>query len=100
MSGANGTPVLLRAEGLVKSYRGRRVVDAVHARGTRVTAPHRVRPYGDKKNDGAVQVSFTLSLPRSAVATEAAKRFAGQMGLREPYVTLAEGNTIDFYGSV
>ncbi len=27
MSGANGTPVLLRAEGLVKTYRGRRVVD-------------------------------------------------------------------------
>ena len=29
MSGANGTPVLLRAEGLVKTYRGRRVVDGV-----------------------------------------------------------------------
>jgi lipopolysaccharide export system ATP-binding protein len=29
VSGANGTPVLLRAEGLVKSYRGRRVVDGV-----------------------------------------------------------------------
>ena len=29
MSGANGTPVLLRAEGLVKTYRGRRVVDDV-----------------------------------------------------------------------
>ncbi len=29
MTGANGTPVLLRAEGLVKSYRGRRVVDGV-----------------------------------------------------------------------
>jgi len=29
VTGANGTPVLLRAEGLVKSYRGRRVVDGV-----------------------------------------------------------------------
>ncbi len=29
MKGANGTPVLLRAEGLVKTYRGRRVVDGV-----------------------------------------------------------------------
>ena len=55
-----------------------------------MTAPRLIRPYGDKKNDGAVQVSFTLPLPRSAVATEAAKRFAGKMGLREPYVTLAE----------
>ena len=49
-----------------------------------------VRPYGDKKNDGAVQVSFTLPLAHSAVATEAARRYAGKMGLREPYVTLAE----------
>jgi lipopolysaccharide export system ATP-binding protein len=29
VSAGNGTPVLLRAEGLVKSYRGRRVVDGV-----------------------------------------------------------------------
>lgn len=29
MTAANGTPVLLRAEGLVKTYRGRRVVDGV-----------------------------------------------------------------------
>jgi beta-lysine 5,6-aminomutase beta subunit len=55
-----------------------------------VSSPRLIRPYGDKKNDGAVQVSFTLPLPRSAAATEAAKRFAGKMGLREPYVTLAE----------
>jgi beta-lysine 5,6-aminomutase beta subunit len=61
-----------------------------------MNAPRLVRPYGDKKNDGAVQVSFTLPLPRSAVATEAAKRFAGQMGLREPYVTLAEAIAPEF----
>jgi len=55
-----------------------------------VSGPRLVRPYGDKKGDGAVQVSFTLPIPRSAVATEAAKRYVVQMGLREPYVTLAE----------
>jgi beta-lysine 5,6-aminomutase beta subunit len=55
-----------------------------------------IRPYGDKRNDGAVQVSFTLPLARSAVATEAAKRFAGKMGLREPYVTLAEAIAPEF----
>ena len=32
MSGANGTPVLLRAEGLVKTYRRRRVVNDVALR--------------------------------------------------------------------
>src|SRR5215510_8409999 len=61
-----------------------------------MTAPRLVRPYGDKKNDGAVQVSFTLPLARSAVATEAAKRYAGKMGLREPYVTLAEAIAPEF----
>ena len=49
-----------------------------------------VRAYGDKRNDGAVQVSFTLPVAKSAVAVEAAKRFVLKMGLREPYVTLAE----------
>ena len=61
-----------------------------------MSAPRLVRPYGDKKGDGAVQVSFTLPIPRSAVATEAAKRFVAQMGLREPYVTLAEAIAPDF----
>ena len=37
-----------------------------------------------------MQVSFTLPLAHSAVAVEAAKRYAGKMGLREPYVTLAQ----------
>jgi beta-lysine 5,6-aminomutase beta subunit len=52
--------------------------------------PSRIRPYGDKWNDGAVQVSFTLPLPHSGVAVEAAKRYAGKMGIRDPYVTLAQ----------
>jgi beta-lysine 5,6-aminomutase beta subunit len=50
----------------------------------------RLRPYGDKSNDGMVQVSFTLPLAHSALATEAARRYAAKMGIREPYVTLAE----------
>jgi beta-lysine 5,6-aminomutase beta subunit len=49
-----------------------------------------VRPYGDKKGDGAVQISFTLPVSKSAVAVEAAKRYVVSMGIREPYVTLAE----------
>src|SRR5262249_19526844 len=49
-----------------------------------------VRAYGDKLNDGVVQVSFTLPLPHSPLAKEAAKRYASQMGLSDPYITLAE----------
>jgi beta-lysine 5,6-aminomutase beta subunit len=55
-----------------------------------MTARPGVRPYGDKPNDGAVQVSFTLPIPRSAVASEAAKRYVAKMGIREPYVTVAQ----------
>ncbi|MEO8432451.1 MAG: OAM dimerization domain-containing protein [Acidobacteriota bacterium] len=52
--------------------------------------PGRVRAYGDKWNDGAVQVSFTLPLAASARATEAARQYVEKMGLREPYVALAQ----------
>ena len=58
--------------------------------------PTRVRPYGDKWNDGVVQISFTLPLARSPVAIEAAKRYAAKMGVREPYVTLAEAVAPEF----
>ena len=61
-----------------------------------MSAGRAIRPYGDKKNDGAVQVSFTLPLPKSALSTEAAKRYVAQMGIREPYVTLAEAIAPDF----
>jgi beta-lysine 5,6-aminomutase beta subunit len=49
-----------------------------------------VRAYGDKLNDGVVQVSFTLPLPHSPRAAEAAKQYASRLGLSDPYVTLAE----------
>ncbi len=58
--------------------------------------PKRIRPYGDKWNDGVVQVSFTLPLARSAVAIEAAKRYAAKMGIREPYVTVAQSVAPEF----
>ncbi len=52
--------------------------------------PGRVRAYGDKWNDGVVQISFTLPLASSARATEAARQYVAAMGIREPYVALAE----------
>jgi beta-lysine 5,6-aminomutase beta subunit len=58
--------------------------------------PRRVRPYGDKPGDGAVQVSFTLPLAKSAAAIEAARQLVSKMGLREPYVTLAQAVAPDF----
>jgi beta-lysine 5,6-aminomutase beta subunit len=58
--------------------------------------PRRVRAYGDKTNDGVVQVSFTLPLPHSAKATEAARKYVEKMGIRDPYVTLAEAIAPEF----
>ncbi len=45
-----------------------------------------LKPYGDTMNDGKVQLSFTLPVPDSEVAIEAAKQLAMKMGLVEPIV--------------
>ncbi len=46
----------------------------------------KVRPYGDKLNDGAVQLSFTLPIPCDARAPHAAAAVAKKMGLTEAAV--------------
>ncbi len=49
-----------------------------------------LRAYGDRQNDGMVQLSFVLELPPSARAKEAAKQFAELHGLHEVLVTTME----------
>ncbi len=49
-----------------------------------------IRPYGDTANDGVVQLSFTLPLPLSNRAREAARRYAMLMGISNPLVAHAE----------
>ena len=49
-----------------------------------------LRAYGDRQNDGMIQLSFVLELPPSARAKEAAKQFAELHGLREALVTTME----------
>ena len=51
-----------------------------------------VRPYGDARDDGAVQLSFTLPMPWSAAADEAARRLVAAMGFTD--VTIAEGRSV------
>lgn len=51
-----------------------------------------VKPYGDTKDDGVVQLSFTLPIEWSEVADEAARRLVGAMGFSE--ITIAEGKAI------
>ena len=49
-----------------------------------------LRAYGDRRDDGVVQMSFVLELPPSARAREAAKRFAELHGVKEPLVSTME----------
>lgn len=53
----------------------------------------KVRPYGDTRDDGILQVSFTLPIPYSSKATDVGKRFLEQLGLHT--VTVAECSPID-----
>ncbi|GAC1547993.1 MAG: B12-binding domain-containing protein [Polyangiales bacterium] len=54
------------------------------------TDPKLLRAYGDREGDGMVQMSFTLPMPKSARAREAAKRFADAHGLKDPIVSAME----------
>lgn len=52
-----------------------------------------VRPYGDTRDDGVVQLSFTLPVPYSVKATDVGKQFLEKMGLHD--VAVAEVKPID-----
>src|SRR5690348_4223778 len=49
-----------------------------------------IRPYGDRKDDGVVQLSFTLPVPLSEKAKEAALQFTKKMGFSDVKVAAAE----------
>lgn len=49
-----------------------------------------VRPYGDRRDDGAVQLSFVLPLEAGARAREAATAIARQLGLEQVHVAAME----------
>ncbi len=52
--------------------------------------PQLVRAYGDRKDDGRIQLSFTLPLAASARAKEAARRYAEALGLQAVLVATME----------
>jgi len=51
-----------------------------------------VRPYGDTMDDGAVQLSFTLPMPWSEAADEAARQLVAKMGFAD--VAVVDGRPI------
>ena len=55
------------------------------------TAPPKLlRAYGDRQNDGMIQMTFVLEVPPSARAKEAAKQFAELHGLSDVLITTME----------
>jgi beta-lysine 5,6-aminomutase beta subunit len=72
-------------------------------RGGSRTAPtvdlKRLKPYGDRMGDGAVQLSFTLPVPLSHEAKEAARLYTEKMGLERVLVAVAEpvGSSFTFF---
>jgi len=57
---------------------------------------HPIRAYGDRKDDGRIQLSFTLPVPVSGRAREAAKRFCEQLGLRNVFIACCESAGREF----
>ena len=51
-----------------------------------------VKPYGDAKDDGAMQLSFTLPIPWSEAADEAARQLVAKMGFSD--VSVVDGRAI------
>ena len=49
-----------------------------------------VRPYGDRRDDGAVQLSFVLPAPPGERAREAAAELARKMGMQQVHVACME----------
>jgi len=58
-----------------------------------------IRPYGDRLNDGAVQLSFSLPMSLSARSREAARSIAGHLGLERIRLisALDLGNGFSYY---
>jgi beta-lysine 5,6-aminomutase beta subunit len=61
--------------------------------------PEPIRAYGDRMNDGALQLSFTLPIPASGRAKEAARRYAEALGLKHIIVATMEkaGDSFSFF---
>lgn len=58
--------------------------------------PHPIRPYGDRKDDGRIQLSFTLPVPASDRAREAARRMCEKLGLTNLVIATMESAGADF----
>lgn len=55
-----------------------------------------VKPYGDSRDDGLVQLSFTLPVAESELARQAALELARKMGFERPQVAHMKGMGPDF----
>ncbi len=54
------------------------------------TEKHIIRPYGDRRDDGAVQLAFTLPVPVGERAREAAIQYVKKLGFTHVLVATME----------
>ena len=57
---------------------------------------HLIRPYGDRRDDGVVQLSFVLPVPAGEKAKEAAAQMAKKLGLSHVLVSCMEPSGDDY----
>lgn len=57
---------------------------------------HKIRPYGDHLDDGKIQLSFTLPVPVSPEAKEAAKLYLEKLGLTDVQIATMESMGEEF----
>ena len=57
---------------------------------------HLIRPYGDRKDDGVIQLSFVLPVPAGEKAKEAAAAVAKKLGLSHVLVASMESAGLDY----
>jgi len=71
----------------------------VTATAATVSEKHLIKPYGDRKDDGRMQLSFTLPVPASARAKEAALRYVEKLGFRTVFIATMEpaGSQFSFF---
>jgi beta-lysine 5,6-aminomutase beta subunit len=55
-----------------------------------------IRPYGDRRDDGVVQLSFVLPVPAGERAREAAAELARRMGMEQVHVAAMEAAAEDY----
>src|SRR5205807_9764597 len=74
----------------------KRPITSIHSSRFSKMDKHLIRPYGDRKDDGVIQLSFVLPVPAGEKAKEAAAQVAKKLGLSHVLVATCEPAGCDY----